>query len=392
MKKSKPAKNVELIGYKFYGIPSDHDRQLELKTFGCCRKIWNLMLADKNQYYQANQKSLNVTPAKYKPQYPYLKEIDSLALANVQLHLDSAFSRFFDQLGKFPVFKSKKHARNSYTTNALYYINKSGVMSCNILIDETTGELWLPKHQDPIQLRLHRKMKQGGKLKSVTVSMEPDGKFYYSILMEYSKTVVSHTIQPENSIGLDMSLPDLYVDDQGNTPDFPKPYRNMEKRIAAVQKRLSRKEKGSANYEKERKKLASLYAKSKHQRNDFLHKLSCQLTDTYDIIGTEDLDMSAIKRSLHFGKSVSDNGWGMFTTMLQYKAEKKGKVLVKIDRWFPSSKTCCQCGHVHKELKLSDRIYVCPVCGNIMDRDHQAAKNIRQEAIRIWAESQTALS
>ena len=222
--------------------------------------------------------------------------------------------------------------------------------------------------------------------------MEPDGKFYYSILMEYSKTVVSHTIQPENSIGLDMSLPDLYVDDHGNTPDFPKPYRNMEKRIAAVQKRLSRKEKGSANYEKERKKLASLYAKSKHQRNDFLHKLSCQLTDTYDIIGTEDLDMSAIKRSLHFGKSVSDNGWGMFTTMLQYKAEKKGKVLVKIDRWFPSSKTCCQCGHIHKELKLSDRVYICPICGNIMDRDHQAAKNIRQEAIRIWGESQTALS
>lgn len=130
-------------------------------------------------------------------------------------------------------------------------------------------------------------------------------------------------------------------------------------------------------------KAAKLYAKSKHQRKDVLHKLSCTLTDTYDLIAIEDLDMSAMKQALRFGKAVSDNGWGMFVSMLTYKAERKGKLLVKVDRWFPSSKTCIACGHIHKELKLSDRTYLCPVCGHAMDRDKQAARNILNEAKRM---------
>ena len=127
----------------------------------------------------------------------------------------------------------------------------------------------------------------------------------------------------------------------------------MESKIKREQRKLSRKEKGSKNYEKQRIKLAKQHAKAKHLRNDVLHKLSCALTDRYDLIAIEDLDMSAIKRSLRFGKSASDNGWGMFTDMLSYKAKRKGKQLVKVDRWFPSSKTCSHCGHIHKELRLS---------------------------------------
>ena len=241
----------------------------------------------------------------------------------------------------------------------------------------------MPKHKDPVQLRMHRSIRPDGKLKSVTVTMESDGKRYYSILMEYPKQELTRDLDTDNAIGLDMSLPKLYVDSNGNTPDFPKPYRTMESKIKREQRKLSRKEKGSKNYEKQRIKLAKQHAKAKHLRNDVLHKLSCALTDRYDLIAIEDLDMSAIKRSLRFGKSASDNGWGMFTDMLSYKAKRKGKQLVKVDRWFPSSKTCSHCGHIHKELRLSDRIYLCPKCGHTMDRDQQAAQNIVKEAKRM---------
>ena len=381
--KKKNSASVEMIAYKFYGVPSARDLQLELQTYGCCRKLWNLMLSDKNDYYQEHKQSLQVTPAYYKKDYPFLKDVDSLALCNVQMHQDSAFSSFFKGTTRYPVFKSKKNSRKTYTTNAIYSKRKDGTSICNINLDETTGELQLPKHKDPIQLKLHRSIKPNGKLKSVTVSMNPDGKCYYSILMEYPKQVHVAKIDPANNIGLDMSLPKLYVDSNGDSPDFPKPYRTVESRIAKIQRCMSHKKHGSANYEKERKRLAKLYAKSKHQRSDMLHKLSCKLTDQYDVIGIENLDMSAMKKALRFGKSVSDNGWGMFVNMLQYKADQKEKKLIKIDRWFPSSKTCCACGHVHKKLTLSDRTYICPVCGHVMDRDKQAAINIKNEAIRM---------
>ena len=233
------------------------------------------------------------------------------------------------------------------------------------------------------KLKLHRPVKPGGTLKSVTITQEPDGKRYYSILMEYPKPQAATQPVIQNGIGLDYSMPNLYVDSNGASPVFPKPYRTMEPKLSRAQKKLSRKKPGSKRYEKQRMKVAKLYAKSKHQRKDVLHKLSCTLTDTYDLIAIEDLDMSAMKQALRFGKAVSDNGWGMFVSMLTYKAERKGKLLVKVDRWFPSSKTCIACGHIHKELKLSDRTYLCPVCGHAMDRDRQAARNILNEAKRM---------
>jgi putative transposase len=144
--------------------------------------------------------------------------------------------------------------------------------------------------------------------------------------------------------------------------------------------------KNSSNYKKQRQKIAKLHAKTKHQRNDLLHKLSCQLVNTYHVVGIEDLDMAGMRKSLNYGKSVSDIGWGNFVRMLTYKAERTGCHIIKIDRWFPSSKTCMVCGYVHKELSLNNRIYFCPCCGNVMDRDHQAAINIDREAMRIYRE------
>lgn len=349
---------VKHIAYRFYGVPTEDDAILEAKTFGCCRFLWNRMLYDHNTLYQEIGKVPVNTPADYKDldECKWLCEVDSLALANVQRNLETAFCRFFDGISRYPRFKSKKYCKRSYTTNAVYSRG-----SCNIKLDEEKGRLKLPKHKDWVKLNMHRSIRPGGTVKSVTVTLEPDGKTYYSILVEYSKKEIAKKI-PEKMIGLDMSLPDLYVDNHGDTPEFSKPYRHMEPALA----------------------------KAKHQRRDFLHKLSSYLVKNYDLIGIEDLDMSALKKALKFGKSVSDNGWGMLIRMLEYKSEREGKYLIKIDRWFPSSKTCCKCGHVHKELTLSDRTYICPKCGHVMGRDKQAAINILNEAVRIWKELSVA--
>lgn len=383
-KRKKKDAACELVAYRFYGVPSERDAVQEDKTFGCCRYLWNRMLGDHNTLYAEIGHVPNNTPADYKDldECLFLNEVDSLALANTALNLDAAFDRFFKKTGGYPRFKAKKRAKRSYTTNAVYGSYK-GRPRCNIHFNTSNGLLQLPKHRDPVQLKLHRPIKPGGKLKSVTITQEPDGKRYYSILMEYLKPQAATQPVIQNGIGLDYSMPNLYVDSNGASPVFPKPYRTMEPKLARAQKKLSRKKPGPKRYEKQRMKVAKLYAKSKHQRKDVLHKLSCTLTDTYDLIAIEDLDMSAMKQALRFGKAVSDNGWGMFVSMLTYKAERKGKLLVKVDRWFPSSKTCIACGHIHKELKLSDRTYLCPVCGHAMDRDEQAAKNILNEAKRM---------
>lgn len=383
-KRKKQDTACELVAYRFYGIPSERDAAQEDKTFGCCRYLWNRMLGDHNTLYTEIGHVPNNTPADYKDldECLFLNEVDSLALANTALNLDTAFERFFKKTGGYPRFKAKKRAKRSYTTNAVYGSYK-GRPTCNIQLNTSNGFLKLPKHRDPVRLKLHRSVKPGGTLKSVTITQEPDGKRYYSILMEYPKPQITTQSAIQNGIGLDYSMPNLYVDSNGASPAFPTPYRTMEPKLSREQKKLSRKKPGSKQYEKQRMKVAKLYAKSKHQRKDVLHKLSCTLTDTYDLIAIEDMDMSAMKRTLRFGKAVSDNGWGMFVSMLTYKAERKGKLLVKVDRWFPSSKTCIACGYIHKELKLSDRTYICPKCGHAMDRDKQAAKNILNEAKRM---------
>ena len=357
----------------------------QLRTFLTC------MLGDRNTLYQEIGSIPNNTPADYKDldECLWLNEIDSLALANVSLNLQDAFDRFFKGTSRYPKFKSKKWAKNPIPRMPYMANLKKAILPATVKLDETAGTLKLPKHKDLIKLIVHRPIRPGGKLKSVTVTLEPDGKTYYSILMEYPKHIVTKT-KPTNCIGLDMSLPKLYVDSNGKSPDFPKPYRKMEAKIAQEQRKLSRKKPGSKRYEKQCVKVAKLHAKAKHQRRDILHKISCALTDEYGLIAIVDLDMAAMKQSLKFGKSVSDNGWGMFNDMLEYKAERKGKTVVKIDKWFPSSKTCIACGHIHKELQLSDRTYICPKCGHMMERDVQAAQNILDEALRMLNADATA--
>ena len=258
--------------------PNAEQRVQIEKTIGCSRFIYNCMLADKMEHYKKEKKMLRNTPASYKKEYPWLKEVDSLALANVQMHLESAFHKFFrEPSAGFPRFKSKKSSRKSYTTN---------VVNGNIFLEGKY--LKLPK-MTAVRMKLHRPISEKWKLKSVTVSREPSGKYFAS------------------------------------------------------------------------------------------------LTESFDAVCVEDLNLKGMAGGLHLGKGVHDNGYGLFLSMLEYKLEERGKYLIKADRYFASSKICSVCGNKKEELSLSDRIYYCE-CGNRMDRDVNAAVNIMNEGKRIFAE------
>jgi len=362
--------DVDNLAYKFAAYPTEEQRILFAKTVGCTRFVYNHMLADKKSHYEATKEKINLTPAMYKGEFEFLKEVDSLALCNAQLALDKAFQSFFEGRTRFPKYKSKHKSRRAYTTN---YVNGN--------INLGGSYLTLPK-MGAIRIKKHRTLRANGKLKSVTFSQDSDGKYYVSILYEYKKRKTTMPADLDKAVGLDMSMKELFVSSDGQLGDYPRYYRTMEDKLAREQRKLSKMVQGSNNYYKQRRKIGKLHAKIKHQRRDFLHQTSRALVDNYDVICIEDLDMKAMAQALNFGKSVCDNGWGIFRTQMAYKLSAQGKILVVINKWYPSSKTCVECGYVHRSLTLSDRIYICPVCGNIIDRDYQAAINIKNEGLR----------
>lgn len=362
-----------LKGFKYRIYPNPEQEILIRKTFGCCRWMWNRMLSDKQEYYKTYHESMNITPAMYKGEFEWLKEVDSLALANVQINLQTAYKNFFNKKSKqgFPKFKSKKDNHQSYTTNNL---------SNSIRISDNK-HIRLPKLGD-VRIKLHRQLPANGKIKSATISRTPTMKYYISILVEYDNGIESKPVSLENSIGVDFSMHSFYVDNQGNECGYPEYYRKSQKKLAREQRRLSRKQIGSNNYEKQRRRAALVYEKSANQRNDWVNKLSTILANQYDIIFFEDIDMKNMSRCLNFGKTVHDQGFGTFRTMLDYKLKESGyQGIYKIDKLFPSSKTCRHCGCVNKNLTLKDRVWICPDCGATIDRDTNAAINIRNKGI-----------
>ncbi len=369
--------------YKFRLYPDRQQEALFHKTFGCCRFLYNRMLADKKDMYEKTGKIQRLTPAGYKKEYPWLKEVDSLALSNVQLHLEAAYKKFFtEEKAGHPKFKSKHRSRKSYTTN---------VVNGNIRFEE--GKLRLPK-AGLVKIRLHREPPEGYILKSVTVSMDPSGKYYASLLYEppasENQTARENTVdaglpQEEHGteiLGIDFAMRGLAVFSDGSRAEYPMYYREAQDRLAREQRKLSHCKKGSRNYGKQKKILARCYEKVRNQRKDYLHKLSRRIADHYDAAAVEDIDMKAMSRCLKFGKSVMDDSFGMFRSMLGYKLSDRGKVLVRVGRFFPSSRKCSCCGKVKEELRLDERVYRCG-CGNCMDRDVNAAVNIREEGRRL---------
>lgn len=372
------------IKYRIY--PTTEQCIMFSKTFGCCRKVYNLMLSDKIEGYKATGKFPIVTPAKYKKDYPYLKEVDSLALVNKQLDLQTAFRNAFSKSRKkkngFPKFKSAKRSRKSYTTN-----NQKGTVA---IVDKRY--IKLPKI-GKVKAVIHRSPDDDWILKSATVSQESDGNYYISVLFEFNKVENIYMVDKTNAIGLDYASDGLYVDNNGNVGTNHKYYCESYKKLVKAQRRLSRKrgskryETKSNNYLKQLKKVNKIHRHIANQRLDNLHKISTEITNQYDIVCVETLNMQNMSnKSFGNGKATMDNGYGMFLSMLEYKLSDRNKYFVKVDKWFASSQICHCCGKLHPEMKnLSKRIMVCD-CGNNISRDQNAAINILNEGLRLLGE------
>ena len=240
----------------------------------------------------------------------------------------------------------------------------------------------LPKVGE-ILASIHRRPAAGGTLGSATLSRDTDGRYYISLQYKYPDSVCRTQTGTGDTVGLDMSMGYFYVDSNGDHAELPRFYRMIEEKLIKEQRKLSHMEKDSNNYKRQKARIARLHAKAKHQRSDFLHKLSYNLVMRYDTICVEDLNMKAMSGGLHLGKSVHDLGWGAFISMLEYKCSFYGKKLIKVDRYYASSRLCHHCGNRHPDLALSDRLYVCPSCGTVLDRDWNAAMNIREEGLRL---------
>ena len=372
------------IKYRVY--PTTEQIIMFAKTFGCCRKVYNLMLSDKVESYKSTGKFATVTPAKYKKDYPYLKEVDSLALANKQLDLQEAFRKRFSKSCKkkngFPKYKSAKHSRKTYTTN-----NQKGTVA---IIDNKY--IKLPKI-GKVRAVIHRIPDGDWVIKSATVSQESDGKYYVSVLFEFDNVTNPYVADKTNAIGLDYASDGLYVDNNGNVGTNHKYYRESYDKLAKEQRKLSRMQgskKGEAkshNYIKQLRKVNKIHRHIANQRLDNLHKISTEIANQYDVVCVESLNMRSMSnKGFGNGKATLDNGYGMFLSMLEYKLSDRSKYLVKVDKWFPSSQICHRCGTLHPEMKnLVIRTMKCD-CGLTISRDQNAAINILQEGLRLLTE------
>ncbi|MCJ0584890.1 IS200/IS605 family element RNA-guided endonuclease TnpB [Enterococcus cecorum] len=373
-----------LKAYKFRIYPTEEQKIFFAKTFGCVRKVYNLMLNDRKKAYEEvkndpSKKMTFPTPAKYKEEFPFLKEVDSLALANAQLHLDKAYKNFFrNKSVGFPRFKSKKNPVQSYTTN-----NQNGTVA---LIDNKF--IKVPKLKSLIRIKLHRQPK--GMIKSATISRHASGRYYISLLC---KEEINELPKTNSAIGIDLGITDFAILSDGQKIDNNRFTSKMEKKLKREQRKLSKrallaKNKGiplseAKNYQKQKRKVARLHEKVMNQRTDFLNKLSTEIIKNHDIICIEDLNVKGMLRNHKLARSISDVSWSSFVAKLQYKADWYGREIIKVDTWFPSSQICSECGHKDGKKSLDIREWTCPICHTHHDRDINASINILTEGLRI---------
>lgn len=367
--------------YRYRIYPDDKQKEQLEKTFGCCRYVYNAVLDLQKKRYTEGEKYLskinanNFCNRELKVSNPWLKEVDKFALTNTIFALDTGFQKFFDKAGGYPKFKSKKRSKNSYTTNST---------NGNICVNENSVKL--PK-LGRVKAVIHRNAPKEWILKSATVTKEHDGTYYCSVLYEM-ETVIVHEAKECNGakvIGLDYKSDGLYMDSEGKVCGSPKYYKRSMEILAKRQRKLKHKKTGSNNYYKQQKKIAKLHRHTANQRKDFLHKESLSIAKTYDIVCVEDLNMRAMSnKGFGNGRVTLDNGYGMFINMLEYKLDERGKHLVKVNKWYASSQICSSCGRQQK-ISLGTRTYRCE-CGMIMDRDKNAAINIKNEGVRVLME------
>ena len=376
------------VNYRIY--PNKQQTILIHKTIGCSRFIYNLMLHD---FYEND---LIKTPAKYKNEYPFLKEVDSLALANSQMDLKQAFRNYKNNKEHFgkPKFKKKSYAKLTYKTN-----NQKGTIRIE------NNKLILPKFKSGIKIVLHRLIE--GIIKSVTIEQVPCGYYTASILYDVPDTQEKPTLSKENIVGIDLGLTHLAITSDHKKYKNPKHFHKLQTKLHKEQQTLNRRLEQNVekriydtegkvvntiykkplsdckNYQKQKRKVAKVYQKIKHQRLDNLHKVSHELVKNHDYIVVETLKVKNLMQNKKLSKSISDVGWSMFINMIRYKVERYGKELIQIDQWFPSSQICSHCHQNDGKKALSIREWTCTHCHKNHDRDINAAINIRNKGLEL---------
>lgn len=374
------------LSYEYRIYPDARQRELIARTFGCCRYVYNRALAARKAAYEAGEKmpSINdcikMLPAwKGNPETSWLKEVDAMALQQALRDLDKAYRNFFRSPGQvgFPRFKSKR-VRQSYRTQC-----PRGRATVEVL---GARHVKLPK-LGKVKARVSRM--PWGRILSATVKQVPSGKYFLSLCCEGVPPLPP--APGETATGVDLGIESLMVLSDGSKVENPKATKRLERKLAREQRRLSRKRRGSGNRRRQRVRVARVQERIANVRKDAIHKATSKLASENQVVSLEDLNVRGMLRNRRLAKAVSDASFAEISRQLEYKCARRGGQVVKVGRFFPSSKTCSDCGHVLGELPLSVRAWSCPECGAVHDRDVNAARNILAEGLRILKEEGTAV-
>lgn len=351
------------LALKYRAYPTKEQQQLFAHTFGCVRFVFNQLLDYRHKEYYTNNNSINYTQTakkltEMKLGIEWLKNVSSVALQQSLRNLDSAYGNFFKGRSSYPKFKSKHNKQSFRLVNSGFRLKN--------------GEIYIAKSNEPLKIKLSRPIDLT-KVNSITISKDCSGRYFVSIQGEKE---IKELPKNDHKIGIDLGLTHLAITSDGVKFNNKRHTKKYEVKLAMYQKRLSKKQKGSNNRYKARLKVAKIHAKIADCRKDYLHKLSTKLINENQVICLEDLAIKNMVKNRKLSKAISDVSWGEFVSLLTYKAGWYGRNLVKIDRWFPSSKTCSECGHLHSKMPLSIRKFSCDGCGVKLDRDINAARNI----------------
>ncbi|KWK00123.1 RNA-guided endonuclease InsQ/TnpB family protein [Burkholderia stagnalis] len=365
--------------YRFRFYPTPEQATMLARTFGCARFVYNRMLQMRTDAWQQRQArvgyhetSAALTALKKTPEHGWLNEVSSVPLQQALRHLQTAFANFFAKRAQYPNFRRKDGAQSAeYTASAFRWDGTS---------------LKLAKMNAPLAIRWSRRIPSGAKLTTVTVSKDTAGRYHVSLLCD---DVVSAKSAATGKVGIDFGLTDFVVLSTGEKIAAPNAFRKNEARLAKSQRRLARKQKGSANRRKARLKVARMHARTADSRRDFLHKLSTRLINENQVIAIESLAVRHMLKNRGLAKSIGDAGWSEFVRQLTYKAKWYGRTLIGIDRWYPSSKRCADCGHTVARLPLKVRAWDCPGCGITHDRDINAARNVLAAGLAVSAHGES---